>query len=376
MAPLILIFYLLKVKVLNIAFFAIGHLAMDVDQYIKEGYLGIRPKHIGIALCPHLNLRDVSGHANKCLVDYWRQHIKIFKIKSRVLYELVLPFFKNKSIQHNMKNTHFYYAMVQNKWDSNQPLLSLTEKHLKKGNETLRKIGFPDDAWFVCLHVRESSFKPTRTYHNYRDADIDTYTLACQEIIKRGGWVFRMGDPSTKLYSPFEQVIDYAHSSYRCDEMDIFLCARCKIFLGSSSGIIGVPTIFNVPIIMTNAAPLSAISYTKGDLNLIKMIWNKEEKRYLTFKEILTPKLNDINTMNYFNNLNCIFIDNSPEEIRDVTIEMLDSLSDSNFFYSEKNNNLQLKYISLLKQGQHLGYGTRARMGRDFLKKYEYLLSG
>ena len=52
-------------------------------------------------------------------------------------------------------------------------------------------MGVPEDAWFAVCHVREGGFKGEE---KFRDADITTYFEAFNEIVKRGGWVIRMGD--------------------------------------------------------------------------------------------------------------------------------------------------------------------------------------
>ena len=52
-------------------------------------------------------------------------------------------------------------AYIQSIWDQQKrkPLFQLTDEHRHKGNSILKKIGLPDDAWFVTCHVREPQFK-------------------------------------------------------------------------------------------------------------------------------------------------------------------------------------------------------------------------
>jgi hypothetical protein len=64
------------------------------------------------------------------------------------------------------------------------------------------------------------------------------------------------------------------------------------------------------------------------------------------------------------------FVDNTPEEINDVVIEMLDRL-EGKLKYSDKDTELQERFASL--SSRHASKAN-ARIGRDFLRKWEHLL--
>jgi len=69
-----------------------------------------------------------------------------------------------------------------------------------------------------------------------RNANISDYTDAMRAIVARGGWCIRVGDPTMRPLDPIPGVVDYARSSSKSDWMDLFLCARCRFFLGNTSG--------------------------------------------------------------------------------------------------------------------------------------------
>ena len=102
-------------------------------------------------------------------------------------------------------------AYIQSIWDEQErkPLFQLTDEHRQKGSSVLKKIGLPDDAWFVTCHVREPQFKGKESF---RDSDIQTFFKAFEEITKRGGWVIRMGDKRMTSLPKMPQVFDYALS--------------------------------------------------------------------------------------------------------------------------------------------------------------------
>ncbi|MFA5101456.1 MAG: hypothetical protein WC547_11280, partial [Candidatus Omnitrophota bacterium] len=65
-------------------------------------------------------------------------------------------------------------------------------------------------------------------------------------------------------------------------------------------------------------------------------------------------------------------VENTPEDIRDIVLEMLDRIG-GNFRYTADDELLQERFKSLMGP-EHYSYGAVSRIGRDFLKKYSELL--
>jgi putative glycosyltransferase (TIGR04372 family) len=264
--------------------------------------------------------------------------------------------------------------VVQKQWEDEgrPPLLMLSGSHYERGWDCLEQLGVPHGAWFVCLHVRESGYlnQYGDPYAVQRDADIKTYLLAAKTIVEAGGWVIRMGDPTTKPLPSMYHVIDYAHSEIRSDWMDIFCCAECRFFLGTTSGLYLVSYNFGVPCALTNFIPMATVPLSEKHIYIKKLYWSTTEKRYLTFNEALIPPLDFNDDNNLFKSLNINIVDNTPEEINDLVIEMLYRLN-GNLKYTEEEESLQKKYKTLLPYKNGPGY---SRVGRAFLRKYARLL--
>ena len=309
---------------------AIGHLAINIDIYIKTGILGWRPQSHTILLAPPEQV------INPCLLNYWRRYLHIITDPS--LIECLLPLAKimrclEYSLYHvkiakeQMVDVGYAFSAVQKQWEAEEhpPLLTLSPSDYERGWNSLQDLGVPKKAWFVCLHVREDGFRREGII-THRSADINTYSLAIKSIVARGGWVIRMGDPSMRPLPPMKQVIDYAHTDAKSDWMDVFLGASCRFFLGTNSGLNCIPCIFGTPCALTNMWPISARSVQSQDLFIPKLAWSEVENRYLTFEEALAPR--------FFFNLNSPLlyswgikvVDNTPEEINDLVLEMLDRL--------------------------------------------------
>jgi len=194
-----------------------------------------------------------------------------------------------------------------------------------------------------------------------------------REITARGGWVIRVGDSKMKLIPRLERVIDYAHLEIKSDWMDIFLLASCRFFLGSNSGLCHVPTVFGVPGAIANCVPISAVlPYGADDIGIPKLIWSNEKKRYLTFKEVFDSPVSNYRMDSSFSRSGVKPIENSPEDITELALEMLDKV-EGKLSYTDEDEILQRRFKSLMNSS-HCSYGAISRVGRGFLKKYANLL--
>lgn len=196
-----------------------------------------------------------------------------------------------------------------------------------------RLMGLPEDAWFVCLHVRESGFRDSEFYkekdsYDERNANIFNYIGAIEEITSRGGWVVRMGDASMTKLPVMERVIDYPFTDSKSALMDVYLISQCRLYIGMMSGIYDVARLFQRPMIMTNMNNwMWTFPIKRGDLGVAKHIYSKSKKRFLTLREwILEPW----GSVSFSHNIGdeYVFYENTPDELRAVVKEFFDRSDD------------------------------------------------
>lgn len=186
------------------------------------------------------------------------------------------------------------------------------EKILESEPGLREKIGLPSDAWYVCLHVRESGFHNDKA--SERNASIANYIPAIKEITDRGGWVVRLGDPTMKKLPTLNQVIDYPFTSAKSPEMDMLLISGCSLYIGMTSGIYDLAILFGRPIILTNMSSwLFGLPPKKVDVCLLKHIYSKKHKRFLSVKEWLMEPWESMSYRTIGDNY--ILYENSKEEI-------------------------------------------------------------
>ncbi|MEG3969487.1 TIGR04372 family glycosyltransferase [Microcoleus sp. T2B6] len=352
---------------------AIGHTGL-LDYYVKMSLLGWRPPHRAILLTP-------PNHtiANSHYLKYWQRYVQIISEPSQVarLSQVVRYLSDFFFATPTADKTLLYFqaeTAVQKQWEAEGrgPLLTLSDADSERGRRTLESLGMPKNAWFVCLHVRESGYHESlaaiKACHN---ADIDTYRLAIETIVKRGGWVVRLGDSSMTPLPPIEGVIDYACSSAKSEWMDVFLCASGRFFLGSTSGLCYVPASFGVPCALTNWACMGIQSPYGKDIFIPKLYWSETLERYLTLEEAMSAPYGPVNNSRLLSALGVRLADNAPEEIRDLTVEMLARL-EGTIHCEASDDLLQAQFFELRNSCQ--AYGN-CRIGIEFLRKYAGLLS-
>ncbi len=351
----------------------IGDFCTPADILVKAVKLGMIPD---IEYC---FLLDERVKTNRTLIDYFGKYINVVRDKAEIkelrsIYEhCELP--SNFVPGGELGGFHWYEAWheVNRRWyeQGESPLLTLEEQHREEGWKTLESLGVPKDAWFVCLHVRESGYHQDEgsTFADSRSAEIADYMDSIAEIIKRGGWVIRVGDASMTPLEPMENFIDYANSPVKSERMDIFLCAACRFFVGTNSGLGVVPLSFGVPTIQTNMLPVSFFTTLAPDLFIHKTIHRKEGGGPLSIREMYDPPYLNVHSAKVLESLGVVLKDNSPEEITGVVVEMMDRL-DGKPDEEEDNVLVERFFEASAFRGQH----SHGRPGVLFVRNNKHLI--
>jgi putative glycosyltransferase (TIGR04372 family) len=349
----------------------IGHLALEPDCLLKEQALGFIPKHRWFILAPPKLV------ANRHLLSYWKPLIRVYE--GRFSCYILASMSRWGFMRHDISR----YILAVNKaqaayriyalWGDRPPLLALAPADEEWGGHALRELGLPDGVWFVCVHVREPGFSPVdEELHAHRNGSIEATLPAIQEITRRGGWVIRIGDPSMQPLPPISHVINYAHHSTKCERLDIILCARARFLLGNTSGIALVSSIFGVPCAIVNMIPTPTLWFNTHDLSIPKLLWSEHLGRHLRFDEIMASPVSNFRYAKLFIEARIRAEENSAEDIRDLTMEMLDRLEGC-FAESDADRERQVRYHSLYRIGHH-SFGSASRIGTLFLRKYQNLM--
>ncbi len=349
----------------------IGHLA-HLDGYIKAGILGWRSNEPIVMLAPPGQI------ANRFFMNMWEPYLTIIsdpqeiaRLEPQVLtQEDYLSIFE---INNRGMWAVIACAAAQKVWEreGRPQLLHLDQGTIEKGWKNLELLGIPRGSWFVGIHIRSPQFYAKQGgdwTQNFRNAEWPTYFPAIEAVVKRGGFVVRMGDrlpESCKIPG----LIDYANSPLRSDWMDVFLCAQSRFFVGCQSGVSFVPSVFGVPTVMTNWISIGVAPWYGNNLFIPKLLVSKNENRVLTFGEALRSKLGFSQIVSDFESQGVTWRDNTPEEILRVVEEMMYRLDQRQ---GPGYEHLQEQWARLARKH---GVIVNSRMGARFLADHSDLLA-
>ena len=265
---------------------------------------------------------------------------RIFKL--RPYYFSYIPTLGHKVIFNPDKLHYFSWEKVFSyNWAQalNEDLyIRLEKKKERQAEAILKQMGLGLGSWYVSLHVRELGFHKDKAYEgSFRCADIDNYLKAIEYVVSVGGYVIRLGDSTMKPLPLLKNVIDYPHSLYKTDFMDLFLIKNCKLYIGMDSGIWDTAQMFQKNNLIVNSTNWCfAIPPKYGDLIIIKHYFSKSRARFLSVQELLEEPFEicfHFTEVPSDENNDFIIIENTPEEIKDLLSEKLNQNKD--YKYSE-----------------------------------------
>lgn len=366
-----------KIEVKRLNSFRLGHLALDTDLFLrqlKEKEPDKKKKYL--FLSNPSPQHEVSN----------RQLLKMFKRVIRIIENKWILNAWSRSWEQIFANTPIYVPLRPHsenfediyRLGDQEPNIRFTPAEEKAGKKSLEEMGInPEKDWFVCVFARDSEYlkksDPDKdwSYHDFRDADINSYKRAVKYIIRQGGYVVRMGHKAAKpMNFEHEKFIDYPFQN-RSDFMDIFLIANCKFILGTSSGVMDVATVFNVPQAVVNQVPTGYKPFNKQAIFIPKKIRHIESGTCVPLKPFLETLKDSSNPTlwdgNIFKQAGFEYLDNTEEEILELTVEMLQRLND-NFAQTKEDEELQREFFGLYPE-DHCCRNIKTPIGKDFLQK-------
>ena len=291
---------------------------------------------------------------------------------------------------HIIKSLQIRERDINNLFDKCK-ILDFTNEEKIYGKKILNKFGLKDKDKFVMLDVRDKAYQLKKisaryrdwSYHDYRHIDIDKFVLAAEELTKRGYYIFRMGVIVEKPFkSKNPKIIDYANSNLRSDFMDIYLGAKCSFCISTGSGFQCLPELFKKPIIDLSVPLGDKLTHSEKYLLMIKHHVLKKEKRRLSLSEIFSYGVAYAFETKIFEQKGIELVENTPEEIKDLAIEMVENL-ESKKKLNPEDEELQRTFRNLYAsnilryenqkpkniKGDILHGQIRSRFGTKFLRE-------
>lgn len=342
-------------KFLNIEF---------VEEKVTAGSFGNIYYLYSLLLANELKLRDKkkiflyskNKATNEALFEYFKDYLVVTsdlkKISSEnlIVEKLNCHLGSAMEIEGNFLQPSIAQNIIIKKNEEKKiKLFHLKKEHYIKGENYLNKMGLKKNNWYVTLHVRDKNYRLFEKNENFRNADINDYIPAINEIVNAGGFVFRVGHVGSKQLPKIKGLIDYANSEDKSEILDIFLGATSKFCIATSSGYYIIPSFFSVPILMTNCPQHSVFfELTSNDIYLPRIFKSSTDNKMIKIAKIFQPPYNNLFSDKLFEQFNLDVVKNTQNEIRLATKEIIDRL----FNDKKKQSDLQFKINKKIEHEQ------------------------
>jgi len=283
---------------------------------------------------------------------------------------------------------------LRDEWIKAKPQLKFTNEEEKKGEEILSELGLNKKDKFVCFFAKDKFYsdnpknQPVKnsfwSEKDFRNCDINNYLLAANYLTSQNIYVIRMGlhIPEKKIETQNKKIIDYT-GNFRSkisdpEFADVFLPAKSKFFIGCTSGIYQFASIFNTPVASTNMIPYGECGRNFHDIVIFKKCFDKNKNIILPISKCMQEgivgdwltkeKILELEEKGIF------FLENDPEEILNLTIEMNERI-DKQWKEEKEEKELQDKFLKITQILLPSGNRFPGRVGYKFLKMNPVLLS-
>jgi putative glycosyltransferase (TIGR04372 family) len=275
----------------------IGHIGF-IDCHLRMAELGILPRANYVLLAPSHKV------VNAAFLSLFAPHLTI--IDDPKLVDDLLPyqrlvgdqFIAVRGTTGRLAEPWAHAASrAQVAWaaEGRGPIVAIPDASRERGRALLRTAGVTAD-WFVALHIREGGYHGDGpgTTRQHRSADVADYRDAIAHITSRGGAVVRLGDSSMTPLRDLPGVFDYAHSDIKSAEMDLFLCAEARLFIGTTSGLTTAVQALGTPMLLVNCTSNDCqFWHEKTDFTL-RPVYDRRARRYLSLRETYRQPLQSL----------------------------------------------------------------------------------
>jgi len=201
--------------------------------------------------------------ANSLLLSKWCSLLTV--TKSRTIWVILSIFTRLNLKRHLVRNGIDHpSAIARYPARASRYLVPLTESERAAATKNLSEVGLVPQEPFVCLIVRDGSYKATfrreplihdvkEAYRNQRIGDFEQCADVATEFDVK---LVRMGVRVEQRFpGNYESVIDYAASGRRDEVTDLFLLSNCSLCVSTSVGSDSVCGIAGIPRLMMNIVP-------------------------------------------------------------------------------------------------------------------------
>ena len=325
---------------------------------------------------------------NNYLLDLVARRILVVRsrILSSILYAIRDTGYKHPRFLNINSTGESDYALWRN--TEFQNLIAFNETEKLRGQKLLAELGIEDGQPFICFAARDGAYLSQRfppeqqippapadnwRYQDYRDSSITTFVEMANTLAEREFHMLRMGAiVSEQLSNLHPRVIDYA-AKHRSEFGDLYLLSHCKFFVGDTAGIVTVPLCSGVPVALANFLPLRlmiAIPPKQPGLSHLQMpkkFRGTGQDTLMAYRDVVALGAGSFLRTQDYEAAGVEIINNSPEEIRDIALEMNQRI-DKTWVDSPADYQLRERFMSIFPD-DHPIHGAPTLIATTFLRR-------
>jgi putative glycosyltransferase (TIGR04372 family) len=368
----------------------IGHLACELEPLLRINQSNNES-------CLYIFISDSLPVANTYLYDLLKSYSNIidnsywfnFYITRSLLLEqsycAEFPYDINnmlrgkKALEVNAKGSENLINIYQ----SYPSVIHLPMQDIDFGWSLLSELGINKTDKIVCFHIRDSDYLSYKfpnndfSYHDYRDAKIESYCKSIQYLIDNGYTVIRIGAKSNQSFSSlnYDNYFDFCldRNEEYGDFLYVFLLSICNFFLATTSGPLSVADIFDTPTLTINSVPFfpgfgqnsrfipKRLLQNGIQVNMLDICAGKTLSHTDSKPLIFTFDSKGLSENSYE------YVDNSEDEIYEAVKEF--SLQIENRTLNNDLSELQKNYVKSLPE-DYIFKNSKSVVSHSFLEKY------
>lgn len=209
--------------------------------------------------------------------------------------------------------------------------LALTEEERAEGDRLLARMGVPEDARLVVLHVRTSGYYGGDSHFDFRNLDIRDYVKTIRHLTGRGYHVVRIGDRTMpRLPDLGGRVIDAPFSGDYQPLLEPAAIGRCDFMIASMSGPCSLARAMGAPTLALNAPPYFCNLHVGRELIAFRRCYDIDgpRPRLLSYAGMIGRGMMDFVTRRDYELAGIRMETLGEDELVEITEEMIAFLAD------------------------------------------------
>jgi putative glycosyltransferase (TIGR04372 family) len=332
----------LKINILTLG--RIGHLSSEIEPLMRKVkgeqeqdclYLFISNTAVS---CNSYLLSLLKNISHIIVAPFWHQ---LYVSRPTLLDDFFFadfPYDLNSGLR-GKSNTDINiqgFKSLVNIYQSYPKCTEIPPSDANKAWQILSELGINRTDKLVCLHVRDSAYLSSFSavhdfsYHDFRDAKIETYKKAVEHLISQGFKVVRIGaNTNQQLEINDPNYFDFClqRDELHGDFLEVFILDVCQFFIANYGGPYGVAAMLDTPTLVVNGVPIQQ-PYMKYGRFIPKRLFQGDKEVNLLDVCSDKPLSEENNTPIYLSFNSAVFekygyryIDNTDDEILQAVIE-------------------------------------------------------